>query len=401
MTNPSETASQPAADNVDSFTVLELLTLLLRRKRVIAAITLAAAILVAAMALMTPNKYKAAAMILPPGAPSTGSAQLSQLASSSLISAGGGLVSKNPAEMYVSLLRSRNVEEGVIQRFGLMARYHRKNMVDARQSWEKHCSATLGVKDGLIRIEVSDRDPKLAADLANGTVEELRHLVSTLAITEASQRRRFFEQQLVDIRGKLAAADEAMKQTEQSTGVLHIDTQTRALIDSAASLRAELVAKRVQLESMRSYATDDNPEVKLVRQQIAALETQLAKLAGPDSGSGGELILPRGKAPAADMEYIRKLRDVRYYETISELIARQLETARLDEARQGAVIQVVDAATVPDRKSSPHRTSMVILAALLAFLAACLGCFAAERWRQIGEHPEGRKHLEALRAALR
>jgi len=301
--------------------------------------------------------------------------------------------------MYVSLFRSRTVEDSVIQRFGLMARYRKNRMSDARSAFETHSTVALGAKDGLLRITVRDRDPKLASEIANGYVDEFHKLSSNLAITEASQRRLFFQQQLLDARGNLTAAEEAMKSTQQSTGVLQIDSQARALIESAAILRAQEVAKEVQIQAMRSFATEDNPELTIAKRQLAELQTQLGKLAGQDSGSA--FIVPKGKAPEAGMEYLRKLRDLKYYETIYELIAKQFEIAKLDEARQGAVIQVADVAVPPDKRSFPMRLITVIVALLLGFLAACGWCVISERVQRAKQNPADRERLDALRATFR
>ena len=174
--------------------------------------------------------------------------------------------------MYVSFFRSRTVEDAVIQRFGLMAEYHKKSMTDARKAFEKHSSVLLGAKDGLIRITVEDRDPKLAAEIANGYVDEFRKLSATLAVTEASQRRLFFQQQLMEAKGNLTDAEEAMKNTEQSTGVLQIDSQAKALIESAAALRGQVVAKEIQIQAMRSFATEDNPDLIIAKRQLAEIQ---------------------------------------------------------------------------------------------------------------------------------
>src|SRR6266478_6149745 len=170
--------------------------------------------------------------------------------------------------MYVALLTSRTVEDAMIQRFGLMKEYHEKRMSDARKEFERRTTAVAGPKDGLIRISVEDRNPKRAAELANAYVEEFRKLSASLAITEAARRRLFFDQQVQQAR-------EAMTKTQQSTGVLQIDSQARSLIESAAILRAQVVAKQVQIEGMRSFATDENPGLILAKQELAALRSQL------------------------------------------------------------------------------------------------------------------------------
>jgi len=191
-----------------------------------------------------------------------------------------------------------------------------------------------------------------------------------------------------------------MKRTEQSTGVLQVDSQAKSLIESAAILRGQIVAKEVELQGMRSYATEDNPQMLQAKQELAALQGQLAKLSGSDENSNADIIVPKGNIPEAGMEYIRKLRDVKYYETIAELIAKQFEIAKLDEARQGAIVQVVDVAVAPDKKSSPHRTVIVALMTLIAFAIAVFSALAAERWEQTMRDPEKRRRIQMLRAPL-
>jgi uncharacterized protein involved in exopolysaccharide biosynthesis len=245
-------------------------------------------------------------------------------------------------------------------------------MSDARTAFEDHSSVTLGVKDGLISIGVTDYEPSVAAQIANGYVDEYRKFSARLAITEASQRRLFFEKQLLDANADLADAEDALKGTERSTGLIQVESQARSLVESAAGLRAQIVAAEVRLQGMRSYASDNNPDLLRQEQELAELRTQLANLSGNRKQSNTGLILPKGNLPDAAVEYARKLRNVKYYETISEMVARQLETAKLDEARQGAEIQIVDPAIIPDKRSFPNRSLTVIVASFVGLLSACI-----------------------------
>jgi uncharacterized protein involved in exopolysaccharide biosynthesis len=384
--------------------LLDLLIVFSKRRRLIFYLTVGAGILAAIALLFIPSFYTAETIVLPPGQNSSmSSALLNQLGGAGALAsaAGTSLGIKNPGEIYASLFRSRTVEDSVIQRFGLMARYHKKTMSDARTKFEARSKVSLGTKDGLITISVTDIDPTEAAEIANGYIDEFRKFSANLAITEASKRRIFFQQQLLEANENLARAEEAMKGIEQSTGVLQIDSQTRALIESAAALRAQVVAKEVQLQGMSTYATEDNPKMLETRQQLAELQAQLAKLAGTDQDSGSGLILSKGKVPGAGMEYIRKLRDVKYYDAISEIIAKQFEMAKLDEARQGSAIQVVDAAVPPDKRSFPRRTTAIIVAMLIGFFIACAWCIIAEGWRRLKNNPDERRHFDALRETFR
>ncbi len=385
--------------------LLDLLIILSKHRKFIFRFTVCVAILATIGVLLIPSWYTAATIVLPPSQSSSiSSALMSQLGGGSggagaLASlASGGLGIKNTGEMYVSLFRSRTVEDAVIQRFGLMSRYHKKTMHDTRTKFEDHSTVILGIKDGLIRITVEDRDPKFAAEIANGYVDEFKKLSATLAVTEASQRRLFFQQQLLDARGNLTAAEEAMKRTEQSTGVLQIDSQAKALIESAGILRGQAVAKQVQIQAMRSFATEDNPELIIAKRQLAELQAQLSKLAGQDSD---QFIVPKGKAPEAGMEFLRKLRDVKYNETVFELIAKQFELAKLDEAREGAIIQVADVAVPPDKRSFPKRGIVVSLLVLLGFLTACGWSIFAENLQRMKSNPADRQRLDALRMTFR
>ncbi len=394
----SRTASELDSSAQDVH-LLDILIILSKRRKFIFLFTLGVAIAAAIIVLLVPSRYTAETVVLPPGQnSSTSSALLSQIGGGALASmAGGSLGIKNPGDMYVSLFRGRTIEDSLIQRFGLMQRYHEKRLSDARRVFESRSTVVLGVKDGLIRISVTDRDPKLAADIANGYVDEFRKLSASLAISEASQRRAFFQQQLLEANGNLAAAEEAMKHTEQSTGILQIDSQAKSLIESAAILRGQIAAQEVELQGMTSYATEKNPQVVTAEQRLIALKAQLAKLSGTDANPGSDIMVPKGNIPEAGIEYIRKLRDVKYYETITELIAKQFEMAKLDEAREGAIIQVSDVAVPPDKKSSPHRSLIVVLMTLIAFVIAVLWALSAARWRETLSDPVKNGKFQALR----
>jgi tyrosine-protein kinase Etk/Wzc len=383
----------PSAD------MLDVLLLLSSRLRFILLFTVAAAILTAVIVLLIPNKYTAEAAVLPPAqASSMGAALLGQLSGSSVLStlAGGALGVKNSGDMYVAFFRSRTVEDAVIQRFGLMARYHKRNLVDTRAAFERRSTAVLGVKDGLIRVSFTDRDPNFAATVVNAYVDEFRKHTDSLTLSEATQRRAFFQQQLMEANTNLTKAEEAMKKTQQTTGVLQLDSQAKALIESAAILRGQITAKEVQLQSMQATVTPDNPQYMAVQQQLGALKSQLAKLAGPKADSATDFGVAGSNMPQTGMAYLDTLRDVRYYETIDELIAKQFELAKLDESRQG-VVQISDPAVPPDKKSSPYRSLIVALMTIVALVTAILWVLASNRWELARRDPEKGVKIEVLK----
>ena len=241
------------------------------------------------------------------------------------------------------------------------------------------------------------RSPKRAADMTNAYVEEFRRLNSSLSFSEASQRRQFFQDQLVSAKESLANAEEALKETEQSTGLVQVDSQAKALVQSAASIRAEIAAKQVQLQTMSSFATNENPQLQLIRHQIDALQVQLKQLGGSEQGSDVDMVALHGKISQVGLEYLRKYRDVRYYETIYELLSKQFEIAKLDEARQGTV-QVVDHAVPPDRRSFPKRTLITVLCFLVGFLFAVGWIFFSETISRA--EPEDQAKIADIRSHL-
>jgi tyrosine-protein kinase Etk/Wzc len=382
--------------------LLDYLILLLEHKRFIIGFVASAVALSVLVALLLPVEYEGNVVLLPPAQNSSiGSSLMGQLgnlgALGSLASLAGGGLLKNPADMYVSLLTSRSVEDAMIQRFGLMQEYHDKRMADTRKDLENHTTAKAGAKDGLIRLTVEDHDPKRAADLANGYVEEFRKLSESLAITEAARRRLFFQQQLQQAKNDLTAAEDAMTKTQEKTGVVEIGSQARTLIESAAILRAQVTAKQVQIEGMRSFAAEDNPELILAKQELAALQAQLQRVAGSEQDAGSDLNLSKGRVTQEGMEYIRRFRDLKYQETVFELLAKELEIAKLDEAREGAIVQVVDPAIPPDRKSSPHRTLIVLGAAILSVFVAVFWVVLRRRFAVASDLPENRHRIRVIK----
>lgn len=188
-----------------------------------------------------------------------------------------------------------------------------------------------------------------------------------------------------------------MTKTEQSTGVLQIDSQARALIESSAVLRAQVMAKEVQIEGMRSFATDDNPTLVLAKQELAALQAQLASIAGSQHDTGSDVNLSKGRVTESGMEYLRRFRDLKYQETVFELLAKEFEVAKLDEAREGSIIQVVDPAIPPDRRASPHRLLIILGSTVFAFFVAVFWVWLQKKLFVAFELPENQSRLRTIK----
>jgi tyrosine-protein kinase Etk/Wzc len=398
------TESKVADREPAAYPALDLLILLSRRRHLILWTTLAAAVLATVVALLLPNRYTAIATILPPQqSQSLAASMIGQLGALGVM-AQKDLGLKNPNDLYAGMMHSRTAEDSLIRRFDLLRVYGDRKMSDARADLED-ASKILLAKEGFIAISVTDNDRSRAPQIANAYVDELRQLTQSLAVTEAGQRRIFFERQLELAKDKLADAEQALKEMEQKTGVIQLDSQAKAIIEAVVKLRGAMAAKEVQLHAMRLFSTEQNPELMMGEQQLSGMREQLALLekrsgghgksgtvSSPDSSAdsseeSSDVQVPVGNVPEAGLQYVRKLRDVKYAEVIFELLAKQYEAAKLDEAKTAAVIQVLDPAVEPDHRSSPRRGLIVILATLLAFFSSIFYVFSAEAFSRIRSNP--------------
>ena len=395
-------------DSDDSVDLLNLALILAGRKRFIFLSSFIVAVITAIIVLVIPQTFTATATMLPPQKENSSSALLGSLGGLAALAGGGGgaasmLGLKNPGDLYIGLLQSETIADTLIHRFDLMHIYKEKKLSDTRKKLRSN-TTILSEKSSLISIAVKDHDPKRAAAMANAYIQELHDLMSHLAVTEAGQRRMFFEQQLEQEKNRLADAEVALEKTENKTGIIQPQGQAQAVIATIMQLRAQIAASEVELGSLRTSATEQNPEVITLQSQVTALRSQLADFEKGHPGAAavsGDVLTPTSQVPAASLEYIRGMRDVKYHETLFELLARQYEMAKVDEAKQGQMIQVVDPALVPDRRSWPPRTLLTLLAFLLTAMATSFWVILQAAYRQRMQDPEVALKTNRLRQMLR
>ena len=219
---------------------------------------------------------------------------------------------------------------------------------------------------------------------------------SKRSITNSAQRRLFLGRQLANAKEKLASAEINLKKTQEKTGVIQLSAQGKVIIEAVARLRAEIAAKEVQIGAMKSFAAERNPELTRAQRELAGLLKQLKKLERDHSNSEGDVLVPAGRVPEAALEYIRKARDVKYYETLYQLLAKQYEIARLDEANAPSLIQVLDKAVPPDKRSKPKRVLIVLIASLMAEFFAVPWAFLIEAMRRARQDPRQAERLNLL-----
>ena len=354
----------------------DLLLFLARRKRFILGTSLVAAILAAAVSFLVRNSYQSTAVILPPRQEQSASSLLAgQLGALSSLSGGGASLNlKNPNDIYSGLLLSRTIAMDLVNRFDLQKKFKKKLPEDAVKALAARTNIELS-KDNLIRITVTTHDPEFSSQLANAYVDELHNLNTNLALTDSSQRRFFFQQQLDQQKVVLANAEADLRETEQRTGVVQPSGQADMVSRNISSIRGEITARQAELNSLKAFDTSENPDYIRLSAQISSLEHELAQLEnGAKSYTPGDIEVPTAKIPASSLEYARKLREVRLQEEVYELLVKQFEAAKIDEAKTAPMIQVVDRAVPSIRKSGPPRALITVGAGLAAFVLATLWC---------------------------
>jgi tyrosine-protein kinase Etk/Wzc len=385
----------------DEIHLLDLLIVLARHKKLVIGMPFVIGTLALIASLQMTPIFTSTAKIMPPQQQSSGmAAMLGQLGG--LAGAAGGIAGiKNPNDLYVGILESRTVADNLISRFKLQERYESKTMDGARAALAGASQIANGKKDGLISISVSDADPKFAADLANAFVNELTKLTQTMAISEASQRRLFFEQQLKETKDQLANAEIALRTTQERTGMIQPEGQVQSIIASVAQLKGTIAAKEVQLNAMRTFATTQNPELLRTQEELRGLQAQLLKLEKNRPSKDGDSTLSTGRIPEAGIEYVRSLRNVKYYETIFELLAKQYELAKIDEAKDSSMIQLLDKAVPAERKSKPKRAVITLVGLLSGGMLGVLLAFVFELYRRSRQNTESSSRWQELSAAWR
>jgi uncharacterized protein involved in exopolysaccharide biosynthesis len=381
----------------DEINLLDYLIVLVKRKRLITGITFGAAIITAIISLIMPPIYRAETKILPPEQGSSMAAQLISQFGGLAGVAGSAVGIKTPDELYIVMLKTRPVIDKIIDRFRLMELYRVRSLEDARKTLSGALEARGDKKSGVITVAVEDRDPKRAADLANAFVEELRNMNKGIAITEASQRRLFFEEQLSDAKASLIKAEESLKGFQEKTGAIKIDEQAKAVVEGIAQLRAQVAAKEVQLKVAKTYATPQNPDIQRIEEELRGLREQVSRLETRSGGHHSDLLMSAGRIPAVGTEYIRKMREFKFNEALYEILIKQYEAARLDEARDAAIIQVLEKAIPPKERVKPKRRQMVMIAGITGFFFSVFAAFLMEYKEKASSDPGNKERLETLK----
>ena len=375
----------------EEISLIDILTIIGQQKSLIIGLTLASALFAVITSLSMTPVFTARTLVIPPQ-------QQQSSAASSLASLGAlaGVASstigiKSPDDMYVSFMTSEGFQKKIIDHFNLMDRYHCPFVIDCRQSLSQHARIVSDKKSSLMSIEVDDVDPVFAANMANTFVEELSILLGRLAVTEAQQRRLYFENQIKKTQDDLSLAETQFRNAQHRSGLQLPTVEAETGVKAIAEMHGQIAAREIQLQALKSYATKENNDVKKLVTELAAMKMHLLKL---ERGS-----LDTSNPQSIQQEAIQSYRNMKVQESMLEAFAKQYELAKVEESKEGPLVQVVDPATPPEIRSSPKRTQLVLNSALCGFVFSTILAFLKTMLRNTAQSSQGRAKLHALKRA--
>jgi tyrosine-protein kinase Etk/Wzc len=383
--------------------LIDLLITMLKHKRLILAGTVGLSLLTLVVCLIMTPIFEGKAVVMPPqqsSASSTVGQLLGQFAGvASMIMGAGGTTT---GELYVGLLKSPAVVDPFIDRFDIMKIYERTTREDARDLvTDKLMSAEVDPKSSLILISAFDKDPKRSAEMANFLAVSLKNVYENISTSEAGKRRAFFDAQLKKTHEDLKNSEAALASFAETTGAIRIDEQASAALAGIVGLRNLISSREVALEVMKTYASKDNPDLKRAQQELESLRTQLRKLEEREGKGLTESVIPTGQIPSLGMEYLRKMRDFKYSEMLYELLVKQFEAARLEEARESANVQIAYEAVPPERKAKPKTIMWTALAVAVGLFLSVFLAFSLEWFHKSAQDPQQQERFQTLKQYLK
>ena len=374
----------------DEINLIDYFLVLLKRKKMIFCIVVAAIIISVVVSLLLPKMYTATARVLPPQESDSGLSALLSQSGGPLGGLTGSFVGgKTTSDLYVGMLKSRNVADALIKQFNLKELYGKKYLEDVYQHLSRRTNIRVSRKDQIISVSVEDQDPKRAADMANTYLDALDRINRTVNITEGQRKRMFLEERLKEAKKDLSGAEKELKEFQEKYKLVAIEEQAKVAIEGAAKIKAEIIVAQTELEVLKQFGTERQNEAVMLKSKITELQNQLTRI---ESGNPGKDVLkeygmaegesnfyiPFNELPALGMQLGRLMREAKIQEKVFELVTSQYEMAKIEEAKDINTIQILDSAVPPDKKSSPKRALIVILSTLIAFFLSVFLAFFVE-----------------------
>jgi capsule polysaccharide export protein KpsE/RkpR len=377
---------------------LAYLRLLWTHRRLLYRVSLYALLASTLVAFLIPKRYESTAHLMPPDNQSSSSLAMAAAAVSGTSGGIGALANdflglKSTSDIFVGILGSRTVQDKLIQQFNLKKLYGTRGMDDTEKALGEHTGISVDRKSQIISITVTDKSPQRAAAIGQAYVEELNRLVADLSTSSARRERVFLEERLQGVSKDLEDAEKNFSQFASKNSAIDVKEQGKAMVEAAATLQGQLIAAQSQYEGLRQIYTDNNPRTRTVKARIDELQRQLEKLGGKgesstevSSGSGESLYPSIRKLPLLGVTYADLYRRTRVQEAVFEILTKEYEMAKVQEAKEIPTVKVLDASNVPDRKSFPPRLLIMFLGTVCAFACATIWLLTRTVWDQTDAH---------------
>lgn len=384
--------------------LLDLLIALGQEKMTLIVLTILAAITGVIVSLVTPATYVARTTVMPSQQSSSAGAGVAGLGAIAGLAGLGGIANissgvKSSDELYMALMRSQSVQFALIEQFKLKERYSAKTAEEARQLLTQNVVIISDKKSGLIFVNALDGDAEFAAQLANAQVQELNVILSRLAVTEAQQKRSYFEEQIVKTQVKIPQLELEFKEAQKSAGV-----EVASLLSDVAALPSQIASKELQMQVLSRFATSQNPEMRRLNGEIAALRSQLERYQlSKIQSKTAEQINDGSSASGTKAKSVQTAtlayNTLKIQEALLDGYVKQLELAKVDEAKEGPAVQIVDIAKAPEVRAKPERKKLVIAFTAIGFFIALVIALAKAFMRHVKSTPAGQtRWLELKRA---
>lgn len=382
--------------------------LLWERRRFLLRSFVAAFCLVTLIAFLLPKRYEATAQLMPPD-----SSSMNQAMIASVLSKGGAeglsgfagdlLGTKNSGAVFVAVLRSRTIQDHLIERFDLRSVYWVSKFEDARKELSDNTSITEERKSGVLTVRVRDKSSQRARDMANAYVSELDKLVRTLNTSAARREREFLEERLTVVKSELDESSKALAAFSSRSGALDLRDQSKAMLDSAARLQGQVVAAEAELRGLEQIYSPDSVRVRALRARVSELNSKLRSMVGSAevSDAPDSLYPSLRQLPKLGVTYADLYRRARINEAVFENLTKRYELAKLEEVRETPSVKVLDAPVIPERKASPPRLLIIIFGTLLSWLAVVSYCIAKRAWEVLDDGDPRRQLINQIAGAVR
>jgi tyrosine-protein kinase Etk/Wzc len=382
--------------------VLDVFIVCLKRKRLIVLGSAILAMLTAAACLIMTPVYRATVGVMPPqsGSSSTMGQLLGQFAG--VASMVLGTTTSMTGNLYIGLLQTEGVLDAIIDKFDVIKRENLKTREDARDFLVKNVLvADMNLDSGIVTLSADDANPKRSMDMTTTFASELKKVFDGIATTDAGKRRVFFENQLKKTNDDLAKAEVDLRTFAETTGAIRVDEQATATLSVIMGMKSNIAAKEVSLEVLKTFAAKNNPDLKRAQQELQSLREQLKRLEEKQEIVTPGAVIPTEQIPGLGMEYLRRYREFKYQEMLYELLVKQYEAARLEEAKESTPVQIIYQATLPTRPAKPKTILVTIIAGGVGFFLCTVLAFFMELYHVTSQKQNFRDRYRQLHCFLR